>query len=107
MWAETTDSARSITTCHAYPLTLAEIGALEDWHRFCSAKGLTYNRVHDYEASSQSGQMEVTSAFRASSVPLSCPVARIRQAASDADHLPGARPIRHRVDPLHHRLGRG
>jgi hypothetical protein len=26
--------------------------------------------------------MEVTSAFRASSVPLSCPVARIRQAAS-------------------------
>jgi hypothetical protein len=25
----------------AYPLTLAEIGALEDWHRFCSAKGLT------------------------------------------------------------------
>ncbi len=35
----------------AYPLTLAEIGALEDWHWFCVAKGLTYNRVHDYEAS--------------------------------------------------------
>lgn len=37
----------------AFPRADAEIDlvALQNWHDFCGAKGLTYNRVHDFEAS--------------------------------------------------------
>ncbi|MFG1413481.1 phage tail protein [Xanthobacter sp. VTT E-85241] len=35
----------------AYPFSTSEMDALEDWHEFCDDKGLTYDRVHDYEAS--------------------------------------------------------
>lgn len=30
----------------AYPVAEDEMEALEDWHAFCAAKGLTYDRVH-------------------------------------------------------------
>ncbi|AWN55069.1 phage tail protein [Methylobacterium sp. 17Sr1-1] len=50
----------------AYPLTLAEVGALEDWHRFCAAKGLTYNRVHDFDATVLEVLGDVAAAGRAS-----------------------------------------
>lgn len=49
-----------------YPFTLDEVGALEDWHAFCVAKGLTYNRIHDYEASVLDVISDVAAAGRAS-----------------------------------------
>ncbi|KQO76417.1 hypothetical protein [Methylobacterium sp. Leaf88] len=49
-----------------YPFTLEEIGELEDWHAFCAAKGLTYNRIHDYEASVLDVLSDVAAAGRAS-----------------------------------------
>lgn len=49
-----------------YPFSLDEVGALEDWHGFCVAKGLTYNRVHDYEASVLDVLSDVAAAGRAS-----------------------------------------
>lgn len=49
-----------------YPFSLDEVGALEDWHAFCVAKSLTYNRVHDYEASVLDVLSDVAAAGRAS-----------------------------------------
>jgi hypothetical protein len=50
-----------------YPLDWDEIdAALPDWHAFCFAKGLTYNRVHDYEASVLDVLSDVAAAGRAS-----------------------------------------
>ena len=53
----------------AYPLTLSEVGALQDWHDFCRLKGLTYNRLHDYEASLYDVLADVAAAGRASPHP--------------------------------------
>lgn len=49
-----------------YPLSVEEIGDLEDWHAFCVAKGLTYNRIHDYEASVLDVLSDIAAAGRAS-----------------------------------------
>lgn len=49
-----------------YPFSLDEVAALEDWHAFCVAKGLTYNRVHDYEASVLDVISDIAAAGRAS-----------------------------------------
>lgn len=48
-----------------YPLTLAEIDDLSAWHAFCVAKGLAYNRVHDYEASVLDVLLDIAAAGRA------------------------------------------
>lgn len=49
-----------------YPFTLDEVAALEDWHAFCEAKGLTYNRNHNYEASVLDVLADIAAAGRAS-----------------------------------------
>jgi len=49
-----------------YPLADDEISALGDWHTFCAAKGLTYNRAHDYEASVLDVLGDIAAAGRAS-----------------------------------------
>ena len=49
----------------SYPLTDAEVAALGDWHAFCVAKGLTYNRVHDFEADVLSTLADIAAAGRA------------------------------------------
>ncbi|GJD73337.1 TipJ family phage tail tip protein [Methylobacterium goesingense] len=49
-----------------YPFGLDEVADLADWHAFCVAKGLTYNRVHDYEASVLDVISDIAAAGRAS-----------------------------------------
>ncbi len=48
-----------------YPLTTSEVEALGDWHTFCVLRGLTYNRVHDYEASVLDVLLDICAAGRA------------------------------------------
>lgn len=50
----------------SYPLTADEVAALGEWHAFCVAKGLTYNRAHDYEASVLDVLSDIAAAGRAS-----------------------------------------
>ena len=50
----------------AYPLTVDEVDALGDWHAYCVANGLTYNRIHDYEASVLDVLSDIAAAGRAS-----------------------------------------
>ncbi|WP_430914064.1 host specificity factor TipJ family phage tail protein [Methylobacterium sp. sgz302541] len=50
----------------SYPLAADEIAALGDWHAFNVAKGLTYNRAHDYEASVLDVLSDIAAAGRAS-----------------------------------------
>ncbi|KQP52995.1 TipJ family phage tail tip protein [Methylobacterium sp. Leaf106] len=49
-----------------YPLTADEIDALKEWHAFCVANSLFYNRVHDYEASVLDVLSDIAGAGRAS-----------------------------------------
>ncbi|MDR6953777.1 hypothetical protein J2X65_003140 [Ancylobacter sp. 3268] len=42
------------------------LSEFEDWHEFCAAKGLSYDRVHDYEASLPEVRKMVAAAGRAS-----------------------------------------
>lgn len=49
-----------------YPLAVDEVAALGEWHAFCAAKGLTYNRVHDYDASVLDVLSDIAAAGRAS-----------------------------------------
>lgn len=52
----------------AYPLTDDEIdlAGLADFHEYCTAKGLTYNRVHDFEQSVFDAWSDIAAAGRAS-----------------------------------------
>nr|WP_274382822.1 host specificity factor TipJ family phage tail protein [Methylorubrum extorquens] len=50
----------------SYPLTEDEVATLGEWHAFCVAKGLTYNRAHDYEASVLDVLSDIAAAGRAS-----------------------------------------
>lgn len=52
---------------NAYPKTDAQIdlASLQDWHEFCEAKGLTYNRVHDYNATRLDVLADIAAAGRA------------------------------------------
>jgi hypothetical protein len=52
---------------NAYPVTDDEIDLeqLQEWHEFCDAEGLTYNRVHDYEASRYDVMADICAAGRA------------------------------------------
>jgi hypothetical protein len=53
--------------CNAYPLADDEIdlAQLQEWHAFCEAEGLTYNRVQDYEASLYDVMGDICAAGRA------------------------------------------
>jgi hypothetical protein len=53
---------------NAYPMPNAEIdlAGLADWHDYCAAKGLKYDRVHDFEASLADTLTAVAAAGRAS-----------------------------------------
>lgn len=52
----------------AYPLEDDEVDlpGLEDFHEFCTDKGLTYNRVHDFEQSVFDAWSDIAAAGRAS-----------------------------------------
>ncbi len=52
----------------AYPLTDGEIdlNGLQDFHAYCAARGLTYNRVHDFEQSVFDTWSDIAAAGRAS-----------------------------------------
>lgn len=49
----------------AYPVSTDEMEAIEDWHEWCAAKGLTYDRVHDYKASVIEVLSDIAAAGRA------------------------------------------
>lgn len=53
----------------AYPLSAEEMEALEDWHEWCAAKGLAYNRMHDYEAVVWDVLADIAAAGRATPQP--------------------------------------
>lgn len=42
-----------------------DLAGLADWHEFCAAKGLTYNRVHDYDATRLDVLRDIAAAGRA------------------------------------------
>jgi hypothetical protein len=52
---------------NAYPKTDDEIdiAKLQDWHEFCTSKGLAYNRVHDFPATRLDTLRDVAAAGRA------------------------------------------
>lgn len=52
---------------NAYPKTDSQIDLvkLQEWHEFCAAKGLTYNRVHDYDATRLDVLADIAAAGRA------------------------------------------
>src|SRR5690606_18913799 len=52
---------------NAYPKTDDEIDllTLQKWHEFCDVKGLTYNRVHDYDATRLDVLGDIAAAGRA------------------------------------------
>lgn len=52
---------------NAYPKSDDQINIeqLQDWHEFCVAKGLTYNRVHDYDATRLDVLADIAAAGRA------------------------------------------
>lgn len=52
---------------NARPKSLDEIdlAQLQDWHNWCAAKGLTYDRVHDYDATFEEVLMDICRAGRA------------------------------------------
>jgi len=52
---------------NAYPKTDDELDlvALADWHEFCDDKGLTYNRVHDFDAKLEDVLADIAAAGRA------------------------------------------
>ncbi|MDB5618475.1 hypothetical protein [Tardiphaga sp.] len=52
---------------NAYPKTddQIDLAGLQDWHRFCETKHLSYNRVHDYDASRLDVLADIAAAGRA------------------------------------------
>ena len=42
-----------------------DLAQLQDWHNWCASKGLTYDRVHDYDATTEEVLMDVCRAGRA------------------------------------------
>jgi hypothetical protein len=52
---------------NAYPKSDAQIdiAQLQDWHEFCTAKGLKYDRVHDYDATRLDVLRDIAAAGRA------------------------------------------
>lgn len=54
---------------NAYPKADADIDleGLQDWHEFCVSKGLTYNRIHDYDANRRDVINDIAAAGRATS----------------------------------------
>jgi hypothetical protein len=52
---------------NAYPKTddQIDLANLQEWHEFCTSKGLTYNRVHDYDATRLDVLADIAAAGRA------------------------------------------
>lgn len=52
---------------NAYPKTddQIDLAKLQEWHEFCDDKGLTYNRVHDYDATRLDVLADIAAAGRA------------------------------------------
>lgn len=49
----------------AYPLNISEMEALEEWHEFCTEKGLAYNRIHDFDSTVLEVLSDIAAAGRA------------------------------------------